>query len=191
MWFAVSHRCVLASLLLILAGCALVAAQDPTSPRGPTGIIGRWDVVVHGPDGDYPSWFEVRLSGYRTLVGSFVGQFGSARPIARVEYEEGVMRFTMPPQWERRTDDLAFEGKLDGDVLRGETTDAKGKRLTWEARRAPSLQRAAQPSWGDAIELFNGRDLSGWKARHAGAKNGWLVRDGLLTNAAPGNDLMT
>jgi 3-keto-disaccharide hydrolase len=39
--------------------------------------------------------------------------------------------------------------------------------------------------------LFNGKDLTGWKLRHEGAKNGWTVRDGLLTNTPPSTDLYT
>src|SRR5262249_11399645 len=38
------------------------------------------------------------------------------------------------------------------------------------------------------VELFNGKDLTGWKPRLSGMQNGWEVRDGLLTNATPGND---
>src|SRR5262245_29332377 len=109
------------------------AGADEKPARAEPGILGRWDLTVKGPDGDYPSGLEVRRSGYRTLVGSFVGQFGSARPIGKVEFADGRMRFSVPPQWERRTDDQAFEGKLDGEVLRGETTDEKGRRLTWTA----------------------------------------------------------
>ena len=97
----------------------------------------------------------------------------------------------MPPQWERRTDDQHFEGRLQGDVLSGETTDDKGRRVRWEARRAPSLARTHPPRWGEPVELFNGRDLAGWKPRNPGRKNGWLVREGVLVNAEPGNDLLT
>ena len=32
---------------------------------------------------------------------------------------------------------------------------------------------------------------AGWRPRSSAAKNGWLVRDGVLVNAAPGNDLVT
>ena len=146
---------------------------------------------MHGPDGDYPSWLEVRESGYRTLVGSFVGQFGSARPISRVQFENGRLRFSMPPQWEKRTDDQQVEGRLEGDVLRGETTDEKGRQVAWEAHCAPSLKRSNPPQWGEPIELFNGRDLTGWKPRDASSKHGWVVSDGVLKNAEPGNDLLT
>src|SRR5262249_46315720 len=57
------------------------AGADDKPARPDAGILGRWDLTVKGPDCDYPSWLEVRRSGYTTLVGSFVGQFGSARPI--------------------------------------------------------------------------------------------------------------
>src|SRR5206468_420478 len=77
------------------------------------------------------------------------------------------------------------------DMLRGATTDEKGRPLSWTGRRAPSLQRARPPAWGEPIQLFNGKDQSGWKPRSTSAKNGWEVRDGMLVNAAPGNDLVT
>ncbi len=179
-----------AALLTLAAHRSPVYAADPPD-RPDTSVVGRWDLTLHGPAGDYPSWLEVRLSGRSTLVGSFVGQFGSARPISRVEFDKGRVRFAVPPQWEKRRDDLTFDGKLEGDVLRGETTDDNGKPVTWEARRAPALKRERPPKWGDPVELFDGRDLTGWKPRTSGVKNGWLVKDGLLTNATPGNDLVS
>ena len=179
-----------AAVALLVSGPAVVGRADPPARRDPP-VVGRWDVTVSGPGGTYPSWFEVRRSGTRTLVGSFVGRVGSARPVSRVEYDDGRIRFTVPPQWERRTDDQTFEGRLDGDVLRGETTDDAGRRVTWEAHRAPPLKRAHPPRWGEPVELFNGRDLAGWKPRSSAARNGWVVQDGVLVNATPGGDLMT
>jgi hypothetical protein len=108
-----------------------------------------------------------------------------------VEFEKGRIRFTVPPQWEKRADDLRFEGRLEGDLLQGETTDDKGRRITWTARRAPSLRREHPPRWGEPVELFNHKDLSGWRPRSPGVKNGWVVREGVLVNAVPGNDLLT
>ncbi len=126
-----------------------------------------------------------------TLVGSFVGRFGSARPISRVEFADGRVHFSAPPQWESRKDDLDFVGKLDGDALRGETTDDDGKRVAWTARRAPSLERPKPPTWGDPVELFDGKDLAGWKPRSADVKSRWEARDGVLVNAAASTDLVT
>jgi hypothetical protein len=169
---------------LSLAHSASALAESPS-------IIGRWDITVRGKEGDYPSWLEVRRSGRRTLVGSFVGRFGSARPISRVAFEHGRVRFVVPPQWEDRRDDLRFDGRLEGEQLRGETTDDQGHRIPWTARRAPSLRRTARPQWGQPIALFNGKDLSGWKPRSRQAKNAWTVRGGVLVNAAAGTDLLT
>src|SRR5438105_1704171 len=95
------------SALLPLVVATAWAADKPGT------ITGRWDLTVQTPDGQYPSWLEVRRSGYTTLVGTFVGQVGSARPIGKVEFENGTLRFTVPPQWERRKDDLHFDGKLE------------------------------------------------------------------------------
>jgi hypothetical protein len=172
--------------IVLLVGLAPASnAQERQSP-----LIGRWDLVVHGSAGDYPSWLEVRLSGYRTLVGSFVGHFGSARPVAKVEFDHGHLKFAVPPQWERRPEDITFTGSLEKDVLRGETTDDAGKRVAWEGRRAPDLKREHPPKWGTPVELFDGKDLAGWKAR-SGGKHGWVVKDGVLVNAKPGTDIRT
>jgi hypothetical protein len=178
--------------ILLLTAMHSVAAQDkpPVTAKEQT-VVGRWDITVHGRDGDHPSWLEVRVSGYRTLVGSYVGRFGSARPIAHVMLDKGKFHFAIPPQWEARTGDQSFEGKLEGEMLLGETTDDKGKRVTWEGHRAPSLKRDHPPAWSQPVELFNGRDLAGWKPRFSVVKNGWLVRDGVMVNAIPGNDLLT
>jgi CubicO group peptidase (beta-lactamase class C family) len=174
---------------------ALSVAQDQSEDlfvlQQPPSVVGRWDVTVHGKEGDYPSWFEVTQSGYRTLVGSYVGQFGSARPIAVVRNEEGAIRFAVPPQWEHRTSEVVYEGRLENDTIQGETTDDAGETIRWEARRAPKLQRSGTPVWGEPIELFNGKSLEGWKPRHAGSPHGWEVRDGLLANVRPSNDLVT
>lgn len=175
-------------VLLLFANPGVINAQNQSQDSS---LLGRWDFTVKTAAGEHPSWLEVRRSGYRTLVGSFVGQFGSARPIGKIEFSQGKFHFSIPPQWERRSNDLVVEGRLVGDQLSGETTDEKGQRLTWTAKRAPTLKRAQPPEWGDAAEIFNGKDLTGWKARNDKAKHGWVVRDGVLVNATPGNDLLT
>lgn len=172
--------------LLAALGLAPAGQEKQQAP-----VIGRWDLTVRGPEGDYPSWVEVRLSGRRTLVGAFVGQFGSVRPISRVEFTDGRLRFSVPPQWEKGEQDLMFEGKLEGDAFRGEMTDDQGRRLAWSGRRAPLLKRDKPPAWREPVELINGKDLAGWKPRDGKIPNGWTVQDGTLVNAKPGNDLLT
>ena len=177
--------------LLAVGIVASLAGGDDRSAKGEPPICGRWDLIVQGSQGEYPSWLEVRLSGRTTLVGSFVGRFGSARPISRVDFADGRVHFSVPPQWESRKDDLDFVGKLDGDALRGETTDDAGKRVAWTARRAPSLARPKPPTWDEAVELFDGKDLAGWKPRSADVTSRWEVREGVLVNTAASTDLVS
>jgi hypothetical protein len=158
------RRLSCASLVTATVIVSFALAEDKPTKKETTSIRGRWDLVVKGTHGDYPSWLEVRQSG-RALVGAFVGEFGSARPISRVEFDGGRIHFSVPPQFESRKTDLAFEGTLDGDIMHGKTTDDEGKPVEWTARRAPSLERAKPPTWGESIALCNGKDLTGWKPR--------------------------
>lgn len=185
--FSRGFRVFLIAALLAASLFWSARAAEPTPPT----VCGRWDLTVKGSHGDYPAWLEVRLSGRTTLVGSFVGRFGSARPISHVDFDGGNIHFSIPPQWESRKEDLDFEGKIDGDSLHGETTDDDGQRVAWTGRRAPSLARSKPPAWGAPVELFNGKDLTGWKPRSPDAKNRWEARDGVLVNTAAGADLVT
>jgi hypothetical protein len=151
-------------------------------------IVGRWDITIQTPDGNLPSWLEIRRSGSRTLVGQFVGVVGSARPISRVDVRDGEVGFAIPPQWEEGAHDLSFEGRLQGDRLAGSLTFPDGKRFNWTANRAPALRRRTNPTWGQPIRLFNGTDLTGW---HVLGESQWGVTNGVLRNARAGGNLVT
>jgi hypothetical protein len=58
----------------------------------------------------------VRHSGFRTLVGDFVGIGGSARPVSQLNYAGGRLSFAVLPQWESGGD-LVMEGKMKGTGL--------------------------------------------------------------------------
>lgn len=182
-----SRKIILAVLVLLTctSGASILASQQSETPP----IVGRWDITVQSPAGNFPSWFEVYRSGYRTLVGRFVGQSGSARPIANVEFANNEFRFSIPPQWEQRDTEVKFEGKLEGDRLTGWTTDKDGNKLNWTARRAPSLRRGASPTWGAPVKLLNGKDLTGWKPMNG--ENQWKMINGVLTNTKAGGNLVT
>lgn len=176
----------LAALLAFSLGAAPAAAADATDDA----LIGRWDIDIRAPGGEQPSWLEVRRSGSRTLVGQFVGVVGSARPISRVAFEGGALRFSLPPQWEVGEGDLLFEGRLQGGRLVGEVTFPDGKRLDWSANRAPSLRReGGEPRWGQPIRLFDGTSLAGW--RELGGEPRWKAENGTLRTAGSGANLVS
>ena len=175
--------CVVAFLMFVVS--AALSAQS-----APPAVLGVWDFVVTSPKGSYPSWLEVTASGRDALIGRFVGQFGSARPIARVEVAANAFHFAIPHQWEEGTGDLRVDGKVDGERLSGTIINPDGTSHTFTATRAPSMRRASAPVWGEAIELFNGKDLTGWTTQSGGPSR-WSAVNGVLTNSANGANLMT
>jgi hypothetical protein len=152
-------------------------------------ITGRWDLTIYADGKQYPSWLEVQKSGY-ILVGRYVGIVGSARPVARINFSSNKLSFTVPPQWEgKEKRDLWFDGELAGDSLSGILVDANGKTFNWSGVRAPSLKRDHPPVWGQAIQLFNGKNLDGWHP--SGKTNQWIVQDGILQSPHTGSNLIS
>jgi len=176
-------------ILLVLcswAGALTMAHAMPADSL--ENIIGRWDLTVHQGDREVPSWLEVQLSGFSTLVGRFVGSGGSARPVSKVSFSNGKVSFAIPPQWEREDRDLSVEGVLQGDSLVGTMVMPNGKEYPWVGHRAPTLQRKTAPVWGVPVSLFNGRDLKGW---HALGTNQWVVEGGVFRSPHSGANLVT
>src|SRR5436305_10389742 len=75
-------------------------------------IEGRWDMTITMGDRQVPSWLEVRHSGVHHLIGEYVGGGGSARPVSKVNFTDGKMNFSVPPQWEQSDKEILFEGTL-------------------------------------------------------------------------------
>ena len=167
---------------LILASTTLTFAQQ-INP-----IEGRWDMVISQEGEELPSWLEIRHSGSRTLVGRFVYAMGSARPISEVKMKDGKFSFAIPPQWEDGNTYMEFEGSMNGDVLKGTMLYTNGQTYNWVATRAPQLEYTKNPKWGKPIELFNGKDLSGWQAM---GENQWIAESGVLKSPKSGSNLVS
>lgn len=151
-------------------------------------VEGRWDLTIQMGERTAPSWLEITHSGLSTLVGQFVGTGGSTRPISEVQFKDGKISFSIPPQWEKGSN-LSFEATYSDDKLAGTITFPNGKTYNCTGVRAPSLRRQSAPQWGKAITLFNGKDLKGWHA--SGNNNQWTVENGILKSSKPGSNLIT
>lgn len=160
-----------------------------TIPEESKDLLGRWDLTVDKDGHQAPSWIEIKLSGFNTLVGAWVGDSGSNRPISHIKLQDGKFSFAIPPQWEGGEGDFVIEGQLEGTTLSGTITSNKGETHTFTGDRAPYLNRTGTPEWGTPVELFNGEDLSGWKASNE--NNKWKIEDGILVNESAGANLIT
>ena len=171
----------IACLITILPATANAQDKKPS-------ITGRWDLTIYKDGAEFPSWLEVQSSG-NILVGEFVGIVGSARPVSKINFGNGKISFSLPPQWESGNNDLVFEGDVLNDSLSGSFVDADGKTYKWSGVPVPVFKFTGVPVWQKPVELFNGKDLAGWHA--SGKENQWIVRDGILQSPKSGSNLLT
>ncbi|MFT4094420.1 MAG: DUF1080 domain-containing protein [Niabella sp.] len=152
-------------------------------------LVGRWDIQIDVNGKPLPAWLEAHISGFKTLVGQFVCIVGSARPVSEIKFNDGHFSFTIPPQWEGGNQNFVIDGSFSADGIEGSIVTSEGKKYNWKGVRAPYLKREKAPVWGTPIKLFNGKDLTGWKA--VGNKNQWEVKDGVLTSPHSGANLIS
>ncbi len=164
-------------------------AATQVVPEEAQGLIGRWDLTVNKDGKDVPSWLEVKLSGFDVLVGAFVADAGSSRPVSYISLQNGIFSFQIPPQWEGGGGLFTVEGKLVGEGIEGTITTNKGNTFPFKGIKAPYLVRTGEAKWDKPIELFNGKDLTGWKA--SGDNSQWVVENGILINKGTGANLIS
>jgi hypothetical protein len=162
-----------------------ISAQSPESAKA---YLGRWDLTLHATDREYPSWLELREEGGQ-LKAEFVGRWGNARPLPKVELSNGKLTLVSPKEEEGLPVDMIFEGSLTGKRLSGKVNGPNGATWQWTGERAPSLERKNAPKWGKPIALFNGKDLTGWKPSGKG-KSEWRVENGILITPGEGPELI-
>lgn len=189
-FIAIKKLALLFFLPVIIIICASFQQKNIAQFAEDSPIIGRWDLTVNMDGRIVPSWLEVKLSGHKTLVGAFVAEGGSARPVSKVSFENGQVRFTIPPQWENSDKDMVFEATLNNGRLTGNITSSTGNIYSFTGERAPLLTRTKPPVWEKPVLLLNGKNLTGWHADRS--ENQWMVtQDGILKSPKPGANLVT
>lgn len=174
-----------------LAGTAVLFATiaQTAEPGFADPVLGRWDLTVESSNTSFPSWLEIRLRTEEQLMARLVGQFGSVRHATTVSYRDEELMVSVPVQYERGTEELVFTGSRRADSLIG-LVDLNGSTLPWSGARAPSLERDAEPAWGQPVPLI-GSDLSGWRMRQGTDAGCWSVSDGILKATPPCVDIVT
>jgi hypothetical protein len=119
-----------------------------------------------------------------------VGRWGNARPLPKASVANGHLTFVSPKEEEDAKADMVFEGTLSGNQLSGTVTGPDGKTWAWTGQRAPDLNRAGSPKWGEPIPLFDGKDLVGWTMSSPNATKVWKVENGTLVTPGNGPELI-
>ncbi|HVR25690.1 MAG TPA: DUF1080 domain-containing protein [Candidatus Polarisedimenticolia bacterium] len=187
------RRIVFALTTLILMLSVLVYSEPKNSGDATASVhrlLGRWDLTLKTPLRESPSWLEITQEDGQ-LKARMVSRWGHARPLPKFELSNGTVTFVSPKEEEERKDDMVFEGKLSGKMLVGTTTGPDGTAWQWTGEKAPSLKRKTDPKWGKPLQLFNGKDLSGWRMSDPASTAIWKVENGTLVSPGHGPEIIT
>ena len=151
---------------------------------------GRWNIAVENEPRGRAWWLEVEAAGTRSMRGKFVGAPGGQMdviPVLKIEGEELIWEF------ERAGKKLIYRARLTtaGTLVGAMRTD--GSELKFTGRRAPVLRDKDDGSWvaGRTVELFNGRDMTGWSPRFPGRPMEWYVDKGVMKNKDKASDIVS
>ena len=93
-------------------------------PKNPDGTLNHHEALAGDDLVDFvngklfPSWLQVKQSGTKALVGYFVAHNGSARPISEIFFHNGIIDFSIPPQFDGYND-MHFKGVISKGILKG------------------------------------------------------------------------
>jgi hypothetical protein len=192
---------------LLLAALALfaVVALASTAQSADNDFNGRWDVQVHAKPADFAQftttaawWLGITGAGTPDMKIQFVGSpDGSLDNIPIAKLQDGVLRFTWIPRTRpgvtpNPNDRAEYEVKYVRGLLQG-TMRSPTITLTFTGYRSPEIDEHDDGTWveGKPIQLFDGKDLTGWTGVNSSKAEGWSVENGILKCAGPEDDLRT
>ncbi|MDP2897129.1 MAG: DUF1080 domain-containing protein [bacterium] len=149
-------------------------------------VSGTWEVTVETLRSPRKEILTLNQQG-PNLSGEYVDV--DAPPNWEFELREGVVsgsKVSLLVAYRRLTggDNLMrYSAKVEGDKMTGTVQADGGARYGFTARR--------QRKWGEPVELFNGKDLTGFGPRDASRGFNWSVKDGVLVNRPPDQDIVS
>ncbi|MHC4994923.1 MAG: 3-keto-disaccharide hydrolase [Planctomycetota bacterium] len=181
---------IVAILGFVLNGShALAGAADP--------FIGAWAMKM--PDGK-AGWLNIERTD-EGLRGE-LWTVGQSKPLSKIELKGDRLSFVRnvkigeppypggPPQGDRVP--CPHEATVSGDKMLVSMTAAHPDRphytIAFTGKKMPPLPPRpdlSEVKFGKPIELFNGKNLDGWKMRNPAKLNGWKAVDGVLVNETP------
>ena len=173
--------------LLALAMIATGASSFAASP-----LVDRWALTIPGGSA---GWLGV-VEKDGALSSSVLWGGGSVLPTQGTKIEGHkviVTRISKAKNPKTKAEETVTEtitGVATGDEMNLTTVKVKadGKefgKAEFTGHRIPAIPATPDLSkvkYGEAIQLFNGKDLAGWRLINPSADNGWSVVDGVLQN---------
>ncbi len=180
--------------LMLLAGCCLAATCSLGAAENP--FVGQWALTIPG---GAAGWLGVEETASGGVSASMMWGWGSVEPVASAKLADSRLVLTRNHEVEKQ--DAAGAKKkitlvetitatLEGETINLTSTkpreNGQGEEtLTFSGHRQPPMPPTPdlrQVRFGQPIQLFNGKDLTGWRLTDPNAVNGWSVQNGLLVN---------
>jgi len=168
-------------MLAVIAPAWLVSAA--ASPGGDDAFLGRWDITATGTKSGMPRncWLELRRDE-GVLKGRFNAGGGSVFDLPMVMIEKGELGFQYPQGQAPNQTQQVWQATMKDGRLVG-TAITNGQTLSWTGARGPAWP-ATPPKRnpGKPVDLFNGKNVSGWICQDPRHPMGWFVKAGILMN---------
>jgi hypothetical protein len=184
----ISVRCSMPVLRISPALFGLLCLSVSTRAQG-AGLEGTWKWSWTDQGGtEHQRVLKIRKEEGK-LSGVVIQDGGSESGVKDLAVEGDRLSFSNEVSRDGQVRTIKYEGKIEGDVIRGKI-EVGGQTRDWEAKREASA--GGKEEW---IELIHGKTIaeSGWKLRNppdANHKDGWSLKDGILSNKAPSIDLI-
>src|SRR5512138_504992 len=161
----------------------------------PNPFIGDWALTIPGGGA---GWLGVDEAGNQ-LKASMLWGGGSVFPLESAKMEGDNLVLNRKHTIERQSADgkkirtniiEVITCTADGDSIRFSSVKPRNngqgqEKSQFTGKRQPPLPAAPdlkKVKYAPPIQLFNGKDLSGWRLTDPNAVSGWSVKDGLLSN---------
>lgn len=178
-------KTILCAIIILIASPAVGSAcADDT-------YVGHWALTL--PNGG-PGWLGIDHEKGK-LEGAILWGGGSVKPVTSVNVENDRLVIKRVEVARRGKD----KGKKITETITAALSDEKLSAITVKTkpdgkefgraeftgkRTSPMPPRPdlAKVKLGEPIQIFNGKNLNGWKAMNTKARMGWSVKDGVLMN---------
>lgn len=177
----------------------LLATIAAALPAADADFNGRWIITPEQESRARVWWLEVTGAGTPGVMGKFVGApGGDMDTIPEISVSNGELRFAFMKNYKGREASKVkgvYTARLAGEKLQGQL-DVEGHpdaARRFSGVRAPVIADKDDANWkpGKTVALFNGKDLSNWRAMIPGKPLGWEVQSGVMTNVAGANNLVS
>jgi len=185
------------SVVIAFIAAAVCCCESSVKAQTSNPFLGTWALTM--PNGN-AGWLSIE--GEAGQLKAQLWTVGQPKAVSNLVLKNGELHFARkckigdpefpggPPTGERIV--CQHLAKLKEDTIRIEfsfdKSDGTVGTRSFQGKRMPPLPARPDLSkvqFGEPIELFNGRDLTGWKLANPKQLNGWKAVDGALVNDTP------